>query len=43
MTIGREENIAVIGGAVAKVGDLVFDGSIRTQLQQLQASLTKGS
>ena len=34
---------ALIGGAVAKVGDLVFDGSIRTQLEQLQASLTKGS
>ena len=33
---------ALIAGAVAKVGDLVFDGSIRTQLQQLQASLTKG-
>jgi F-type H+-transporting ATPase subunit delta len=34
---------ALIAGAVAKVGDLVFDGSIRTQLLQLQASLTKGS
>jgi F-type H+-transporting ATPase subunit delta len=46
---GREVRLEVtvdetlIGGAVAKVGDLIFDGSIRTQLEQLQASLTKGS
>jgi F-type H+-transporting ATPase subunit delta len=33
----------LIGGATAKVGDLVFDGSIRTQLEQLRANLTKGS
>ena len=34
---------SLIGGAVAKVGDLVFDGSLRTQLGQLRNSLTKGS
>ena len=33
----------LIGGAIAKVGDLVFDGSIRTQLEQLRTNLTKGS
>jgi F-type H+-transporting ATPase subunit delta len=33
----------LIGGATAKVGDLVFDGSIRTQLDQLRTNLTKGS
>lgn len=33
----------LLGGATAKVGDLVFDGSIRTQLAQLRANLTKGS
>jgi F-type H+-transporting ATPase subunit delta len=33
----------LIGGAIAKVGDLVFDGSIRSQLAQLGATLTKGS
>lgn len=32
----------LIGGVVAKVGDLVFDGSLRTQLTQLRANLTKG-
>lgn len=30
----------LIGGAVAKVGDLVFDGSLRTQLTQLRSNLT---
>ena len=34
---------SLIGGAIAKVGDLVFDGSIRTQLSQLRANLMKGS
>ena len=31
----------LIGGLVAKVGDLVFDGSIRAQLESLRANLTK--
>jgi len=35
-----EVDPALIGGAIAKVGDLVFDGSIRTQLGQLRATLT---
>jgi F-type H+-transporting ATPase subunit delta len=38
-----EVDPALIGGAIAKVGDLVFDGSLRTQLGQLRANLTKGS
>jgi F-type H+-transporting ATPase subunit delta len=32
----------LIGGVIAKVGDLCFDGSIRTQLEHLRANLTKG-
>jgi F-type H+-transporting ATPase subunit delta len=46
---GREVRVEVtlepelIGGAIAKVGDLVIDGSIRTQLSQLRANLMKGS
>jgi F-type H+-transporting ATPase subunit delta len=32
---------ALLGGVVAKLGDLVFDGSLRTQLAQLRASLMK--
>ena len=30
----------LLGGLVARVGDLVFDGSLRSQLAQLRASLT---
>jgi len=46
---GREVRLDIqvdsdlIGGAIAKVGDLVFDGSLRTQLRQLRTNLTKGS
>jgi F-type H+-transporting ATPase subunit delta len=31
----------LIGGIVAQVGDLVFDGSLRTQLEQLRNNLTR--
>jgi len=47
--VGRQLNLSVrvepelIGGVVAKVGDLVFDGSLRKQLEQLRNNLTKGS
>jgi len=34
---------SLIGGAIATVGDLVIDGSLRTQLGQLRANLMKGS
>jgi F-type H+-transporting ATPase subunit delta len=37
-----EVDPGLLGGVVAKVGDLVYDGSLRTQLQQLRANLTKG-
>jgi F-type H+-transporting ATPase subunit delta len=33
----------LLGGAIASVGTLVFDGSLKTQLQQLRSSLTRGS
>jgi F-type H+-transporting ATPase subunit delta len=32
----------LLGGAVAQLGDLVYDGSLRTQLAQLRASLARG-
>jgi F-type H+-transporting ATPase subunit delta len=44
--IGREIDLQahvdpkLVGGLVARVGDLVFDGSLRTQLAQLRAQLT---
>ena len=38
-----EHDPGLIGGAIATVGDLVIDGSLRTQLSQLRATLMKGS
>ncbi len=32
-----------VGNVIAKVGGTVFDGSLRAQLEQLRASLTKES
>ena len=33
---------SIIGGLVAQVGDLVLDGSVRTQLQSLKETLIRG-
>jgi F-type H+-transporting ATPase subunit delta len=33
---------SLLGGVVANVGGVVFDGSLRTQLAQLHGSLTRG-
>ncbi|TMA33100.1 MAG: hypothetical protein E6J87_11055 [Deltaproteobacteria bacterium] len=33
----------LIGGAVATVGNVVFDGSLRTQLHQLRTTLSRGN
>lgn len=38
--IESKEDPALLGGVVAKVGDLVYDGSLRTQLRELRRSLT---
>lgn len=37
-----EVDASLLGGAVASVGGLVFDGSLRTQLEQLRATLMRG-
>lgn len=37
LTAGVDQSL--IGGLVARVGDMVFDGTIRTQLSQLKESL----
>jgi F-type H+-transporting ATPase subunit delta len=39
--IVTKEDPSLLGGVVARVGDLVYDGSLRTQLQELRRSLTK--
>jgi F-type H+-transporting ATPase subunit delta len=40
--LALEIDPSLVAGAVAQVGDLVFDGSLRTQLRQLRASLARG-
>jgi F-type H+-transporting ATPase subunit delta len=40
LTVRVDPNL--IGGLIARVGDLVFDGSLQTQLKQLRSNLTKG-
>ncbi|MGE0547979.1 MAG: ATP synthase F1 subunit delta [Kofleriaceae bacterium] len=37
----RREDPSLLGGVVAKVGDKVYDGSLRTQLRNLRDELTK--
>lgn len=39
--INIQEDHSLLGGVIAKVGDLVYDGSLRTQLQELRRSLAK--
>lgn len=36
-----EIDAKLVGGIVAQIGDTVFDGSLRSQLEQLRASLSK--
>jgi len=37
----KKEDPALLGGVVAKVGDVVYDGSLRTQLREIRDELTK--
>jgi F-type H+-transporting ATPase subunit delta len=39
--IVKREDPSLLGGVVAKVGDVVYDGSVRTQLRQLKDSMAK--
>ena len=41
VTVTRREDPALLGGVVAKLGDTVYDGSLRTQLRNLRDELTK--
>ncbi|HSH68348.1 MAG TPA: ATP synthase F1 subunit delta [Deferrisomatales bacterium] len=40
--LAPRQDPAVLGGVVAQVGNLVFDGSLRTQLQRMKDNLIKG-
>ncbi|MAE93387.1 MAG: ATP synthase F1 subunit delta [Deltaproteobacteria bacterium] len=37
-----EIDASLLGGVVAQIGDTVYDGSLRSQLEQLRASLSHG-
>jgi F-type H+-transporting ATPase subunit delta len=39
VTVTRHEDPALLGGVVAKLGDTVYDGSLRTQLRTLRDEL----
>ena len=39
--VTRKEDPNLLGGVVAKVGDVVYDGSLRTQLHAIREELTK--
>ncbi len=41
VTITKKEDPDLLGGVVAKVGDRVYDGSLRTQLRNLREELIK--
>jgi F-type H+-transporting ATPase subunit delta len=41
VTVTRREDADLLGGVVAKLGDTVYDGSLRTQLRTLRDELTK--
>jgi F-type H+-transporting ATPase subunit delta len=39
--VTKREDASLLGGVIAKVGDTVYDGSLRTQLRNLRDELTK--
>jgi len=41
VAVTRREDPDLLGGVVAKLGDTVYDGSLRTQLRTLRDDLTK--
>ena len=41
VTVNKREDPALLGGVVAKIGDTVYDGSLRTQLRNLRDDLAK--
>jgi len=41
VAVTKREDASLLGGVVAKLGDTVYDGSLRTQLRTLRDELTK--
>jgi F-type H+-transporting ATPase subunit delta len=42
VVLEAKQDKALIGGVVTRIGDLVLDGSVRTQLQNMRESLKRG-
>ena len=42
IVVETEVDPELIGGVIARVGDLVLDGSVRTQLASIKETLIKG-
>jgi len=42
VSLETKQDVSLIGGIVTKIGDLVLDGSIKTQLQNMRESLKRG-
>jgi len=42
VVLEAQEDPSLIGGVVTRIGDLVLDGSIKTQLQNMRESLKRG-
>jgi len=42
VSLEAKTDISLIGGIVTRIGDLVLDGSIKTQLQNMRESLKRG-
>ena len=42
VSLETRQDASLIGGIVTKIGDLVLDGSIKTQLQNMRESLKRG-
>jgi F-type H+-transporting ATPase subunit delta len=40
--VSVQEDPTLIGGVVTQIGDMIYDGSIRTQLQGIKETLMKG-
>jgi len=41
VVVAKHEDPALLGGVVAKLGDTIYDGSVRTQLRQLRDQMSK--
>jgi F-type H+-transporting ATPase subunit delta len=39
--LDRRQDAELLGGVVAQLGDVVYDGSLRTQLERMRESLVK--